>query len=368
MGQKYYDKTAEKLSKANELIADKQTKKDLELVERPVIDDKKINVLVMGVSGAGKSTLINSVLGEEKAKVGDGEAITQKMRIYEKEDVMFRMVDTVGLEYNFMRQQKILNELSQWSEDGLSRKNLAKLIHCIWFCIDAQSKRVPKESLNYLYKISKMWTGVPIIVVFTKSYSTKAIAENEEMFWKVMKKYQKKKKLNVCNVVSLLAKEFVVDDDITLKNYGVEKLVELTSDLMPKAKEINEEVMTNWSFRMRKNAAKKYIKAARRSAFTVTIMPTKGDDAQFIENIWENMFQNIAKSFVLDEADEAKMREKVNKAIKYLKYYLSFTKLLRVVNAFLAFAVTDILGDIASDTAEDLHKAKKKAEKKASLN
>ena len=85
-------------------------------------------------------------------------------------------------------------------------KHGEKVVHCIWFCIDAQSKRVSEESLNYLYKISKMWEGVPIIVVFTKSYSTIAIKENEEMFQKVLAKYQKRKTLKPsrCKVIPIL--------------------------------------------------------------------------------------------------------------------------------------------------------------------
>lgn len=364
MSDKYYDKTAERISKAGEFVADKQTAKELELVEKPMVEDKKINVLVMGISGAGKSTLINAVLGEEKAKVGDGMAVTQKMKVYEGDNVPFRMVDTVGLEYNYMRQQKILNELSKWSEDGLNRKSMAKLVHCIWFCIDAQSKRVSEESLDYLYKITRLWKGVPIIVVFTKSYSLMSIKDNEEMFRKVMSKYQKKRKLNVCDVISVLARELVIDENITLKNYGVDKLIDATSALMPRAKEINKEVMTDWSYRMRKNAAMKYIKAAKRSAFAITLMPKKNEDKQFIEPLWDNLISKIARAYVLSTENEALLKEKANKTISQLSFLMKLTKLSRVLNALTAYFITSSIGDTAVRTAAKLHKASKKAEKK----
>lgn len=360
MGNKYYDKTAERFSKASGFVADKQTSRDLKLASKEIEDDSKINVLVMGISGAGKSTLINAVLGEDKAKVGDGVAITRKMKAYENDDVQFRMVDTVGLEFNYMRQQKILRELSKWSEAGLSRKNLNKLVHCIWFCIDAQSKRVSDESLNYLYKISKMWKGIPIIVVFTKSYSSVAIKDNEEMFWNVLKKYQKKKSFNVCNVVSVLARELVIDETNIINDYGVDRLIDATTELIPKAKEINEEVMTNWSYKMRKNAAKKFVKAAKRSAFVATVMPTKGADADFIEPIWDSMLQKIASVYLLDETEEALMREKVTATRKGEEFLIKLTKHFKVLYALEMYSATSMIGGDAIDVSFKMLKEKTK--------
>ena len=68
MAKRKYDRIASKAGKVGEFVADRQTAKSLEFVERPVIDDQKVNVLVLGASGAGKSTLINAMLGEEKRR------------------------------------------------------------------------------------------------------------------------------------------------------------------------------------------------------------------------------------------------------------------------------------------------------------
>ena len=235
MAKRNYDRIASKVGKAGEFVADRQTLKSLEFVERPVIDDQKVNVLVLGASGAGKSTLINAVLGEEKAKVGDGAAVTKKMKLYERKDLPFRLIDTAGLEYSIVKQEKVKRELSGWSEEGLTRKDMTKLIHVIWFCIDAQSKRVSKESLDYLYRISKLWEGVPIVVVFTKSYATAAIKDNEAMYAKVMKRYRRKKKLNVKAVVSVVARELKINDEYSVEAYGIDELKEKTAELIPDA-------------------------------------------------------------------------------------------------------------------------------------
>lgn len=65
---------------------------------------KRGNVLVIGNSGVGKSTLINSVLGVEKAKTGYGTSgTTDKLELYQSEDIPFRIIDTVGFEPSLLK-------------------------------------------------------------------------------------------------------------------------------------------------------------------------------------------------------------------------------------------------------------------------
>ncbi len=361
MAKRKYDRIASRAGKVGEFVADRQTAKSLEFVERPVIDDQKVNVLVLGASGAGKSTLINAMLGEDKAKVGDGAAVTKKMKLYERKDLPFRLIDTAGLEYSVVKQEMVKRELSGWSEEGLTRKDLTKLIHVIWFCIDAQSKRVSKESLNYLYRISKLWEGVPIVVVFTKSYATAAIQDNEAMYAKVMKRYRRKRKLNVKAVVSVVAKELVINDEYSVKAYGLDELTSVTSDLIPVAQAINANVMTNMSYKMRRDAAGKFVKAAKRSAVTVTILPTKRESKEFLEPIRESMYRNVAKAFVLDEEETAAMLEKVDDSridVKLGRSLAKATQDVPVINGAVAGKYTELLGRKATRAAEKLYKAR----------
>ena len=361
MAKRNYDRIASKVGKAGEFVADRQTLKSLEFVERPVIDDQKVNVLVLGASGAGKSTLINAVLGEEKAKVGDGAAVTKKMKLYERKDLPFRLIDTAGLEYSIVKQEKVKRELSGWSEEGLTRKDMTKLIHVIWFCIDAQSKRVSKESLDYLYRISKLWEGVPIVVVFTKSYATAAIKDNEAMYAKVMKRYRRKKKLNVKAVVSVVARELKINDEYSVEAYGIDELKEKTAELIPDAQAINLNVMKNMSYKMRRDAAEKFVMAAKRSALTVTILPTRRESKEFLEPIQESMYRNVAKAFVLDDEETAAMLEKVDDSRVDVKLGKSIAKVTRnvpFVNGVIAAKYTELLGRKAIRTANKLHKAK----------
>lgn len=357
------DRIASKVGKAGEFVANRQTSKSLQFVERPVIDDKKVNVLVLGASGAGKSTLINAMLGEEKAKVGDGAAVTKKMKLYERKDLPFRLIDTAGLEYSIVKQEKVKRELSGWSEEGLTRKDMTKLIHVIWFCIDAQSKRVSKESLDYLYRISKLWEGVPIVVVFTKSYATAAIQDNEAMYARVMKRYRKRKKLNVKSVVSVVARDLKINDEYSVSAYGLDELKEKTEELIPDALRINEVVMTNMSYKMRRKAAEKYVDAAKRSSFAVAALPTRKADGEYLAPIQDSMLKKIAKVYGLNEEETEMLLEAVagtRVAVTAGRHLAKVVKRIPRANAAIASRVTGTIGEIAIRNAEKISKKKEK--------
>ncbi len=361
MAKRNFDRIASKVGGASNFVADRQTAKNLEFVERAIIDDQKINVLVMGASGAGKSTLINATLGAERAKVGDGEAVTKKTKIYERKDLPFRLIDTAGLEFSIRKQEKVKRQLAGWSEEGLTRKDMTKLIHVIWFCIDAQSKRVSKESLDYLYRISKLWEGIPIIVVFTKSFASSAIGDNEKMFARVLKRYRKRKKLNVKDVVSVVAKDLTLDENYCVKSYGVQELCEVTTGLISDAKEINANIMTNMSYEMRRNSAQTFVDTAKRSSFTVSVLPTRREDREYLEPIQEAMIDNVAKAYALDEVEKAQMFETVESAKVVVKVGQTAAKVTRrvpLLNGAVASKVTGTVGKVAIRTAENIHKSR----------
>lgn len=75
------------------------------------------NVLVIGNSGAGKSTLINAVLGENQAVTGGGtKGTTKALSIHESEEIPFRLIDTIGFEPSFFKQQSAINAVKKWSK------------------------------------------------------------------------------------------------------------------------------------------------------------------------------------------------------------------------------------------------------------
>ncbi|MBO5527676.1 MAG: 50S ribosome-binding GTPase, partial [Erysipelotrichaceae bacterium] len=101
-------------------------KKQTRYEEIQALKDDKINVLLAGASGCGKSTLINAILGSSQAPEGAG-ITTTEIGIYQNEQLPFRMIDTVGYEYSFVKQYRIRRELARFSRSGIRTKDTEKL-------------------------------------------------------------------------------------------------------------------------------------------------------------------------------------------------------------------------------------------------
>lgn len=109
------------------------------------------NVLVIGNSGVGKSTLINAVLGENVAEASWGtHGATQKLTIYESNEVPFRIIDTIGFEPSFIKEMQAINAVKKWSTNSAKKGNENSKINVIWFCVDGNSAKLfPKTILDF---------------------------------------------------------------------------------------------------------------------------------------------------------------------------------------------------------------------------
>lgn len=75
-------------------------------------NDKFGKILVIGAIGCGKSSTINALLGEERAKIGDGfDAETQDFSEYSLNNLIF--IDSPGLGESIERDEKITKLISE---------------------------------------------------------------------------------------------------------------------------------------------------------------------------------------------------------------------------------------------------------------
>lgn len=187
-----------------------------------------LNIMVIGKTGVGKSTLINAVFSENIATTGQGQPVTQKMALYSKPGIPLRIYDTKGLELGEQVQKEVKDEIFDTIRKQNDLNDISESIHCIWYCINATSDRIEDVELEWLRTFTQenQSTEIPVIVVLTKAFSKK----NSKDF----AQYISDQNLNVKQVVPVLALDTEIDDDITIKAYGLDVLVEVMSAVLPK--------------------------------------------------------------------------------------------------------------------------------------
>ena len=310
-------------------VAKRRTPKYEQII---AMDDNKINVLILGTSGCGKSTLINAILEANKAPTGIGEAVTKEIAIYQNQVLPFRMIDTVGFEYGIFKQNRIKRDIAKFSMEGVRTSNVEKLIHMIWFCIDGTTKRIDQEVLGYIKSVTNSWKNVPVIVVFTKSYSRVEIAENINMAEAAIDKYNAnhRRPLNVKDIIPVVAMEYKIDNTVTVPPMGLDVLINRTVELVPEAKAISKTAIKEIDLKIKNSMANTLIASAATGATVVGAIPLPIPDATILVPIQTSMLTGVAKIYgIQDDASN----EIINTILKVGATTMAGRNLLNAIKA-----------------------------------
>ena len=260
--------------------------------------EKKANILVLGTSGAGKSTLINTVIGKEVAKVGNGKHGTDKMEAYESEDLSFRLIDSRGFEYGFWDTQRTIKDMSDWMKAGL--KGEKPRIHMLWFCVDATSKRFSAKTMKTLEYVKREWKEIPIIVVLTKSFFPAEDRENIEMVEETFRKVARKTGMPVA-IIPVLAQP---PKGMNIVPRGIEELIRTTEAHLDEAFRDSEEAVYRYDLKRKKLNAQALTALATSSAAIVGAVPLSLPDSVVLTTMETGLISAIAKIYKVDRKDD----------------------------------------------------------------
>lgn len=175
-----------------------------------------LNILLIGRTGVGKSTLINNIFGEIIAKEGNSLPCTKIITAYTKEDFHLTLYDTPCFEINPTFMKEFKNSIFNIINEQSKTKDANKFIHCIWFCIDSNTKNINELEKEFI----SLFNDIPVIIVLTKS--------NDQNKTNELMREIELQKMNVKFIVPILAKE--IDNEAQL---GIDNLINFTVNSLP---------------------------------------------------------------------------------------------------------------------------------------
>ena len=266
----------------------------LDAIHKEIRGLKKLNVIITGKTGVGKSTLINAMFRENLAQTGIGRPVTEHMRRIVKPDFPLAIYDTRGFELNGQIQQQITEEIIKTIEDGALSKEKEDDIHCVWYCVAATSGRLEPEEKNFIRTLTEgpQSSRVPVIIVLTKSYF-----KNES---KKLRDSILEENLNVVQVVQVLAQDSPVDEEYTVKAYGLDTLLTVMTESLPDELQRTLQYVQKASLKAKTDAAQKIVAGFVAAATGAGAAPIPFADITILMPMQVSMIAGITAVFGID--------------------------------------------------------------------
>ena len=278
-----------------QIDTDKMAQECIDAINERIRNLKNLNIIVVGKSGVGKSTLINSLFRGHFADTGLGRPVTSKIRKIVKKDYPLAIYDTPGFELSAGQQDIVKDEILDIISKGFASKDINQYINCIWYCVNVGANRTFDESeVKWLREFSEAnkVTQVPIIIVLTQAVPKKKATE--------MKALVEKENLDIVKVVPLLAQDMDFDEEYVAKAYGLDKLIDVMTEVLPEELQNTFQNIQKASLESKKRAAQATVAAAVAGSFGEGFAPIPFSDAALLVPTQVGMIAGITVIFGLD--------------------------------------------------------------------
>lgn len=255
---------------------------------------KTLNIVVCGKSGVGKSTLINAVFREDIAKTGTGKPVTQSMKKYEKKNVPLGIYDTKGFELGKEAQEEVKDEVLELIREGVASRDINQAIHCIWYCISTLSNRFEPEEIQWIREFTEENGAyqTPVILVLTQAVS---IQKAEEM-----KQIIEEENLEVAQIVPVLAQDYEINEEYSVRAHGLEQLIEIMQEVLPDELLDTLANVQQVSLKMKRKKAHAAVASAVALATAAGAAPIPFSDAAALVPIEVGMLASITVIFGIE--------------------------------------------------------------------
>lgn len=252
-------------------------RKILDSVQKQYKELSKLNIMILGKTGVGKSTLINNMFGQQITETGVGRPVTDRIRMVEKPDFPLAIYDTPGLELSGENDvDHLLQEVVDILQTGVRTGDVKKAIHCIWYCVSVPSHRFEQGEADFLRAFLEKTRvyNVPVILVLTQSYSNK---DTKAMIHAI-----EKENLNIVGCVPVLAEDYEINEEYTVRAYGLNKLATLMSYVIPDAVQKTFVALQCANMELKKEKARAVVAASAATAAATGAAPIPFADAALL--------------------------------------------------------------------------------------
>lgn len=132
--------------------------------DRQSADIGRFNLAIFGKTGVGKSTLINAIFGEEVARTGIGEPVTQGSHLYVDRVGHLGIIDTQGLEVG-KDDKDIIAELDKAMKQ-MRKLPLSEQVHVVWYCVRGMDRRFEDTEADFIRRLDAL--DLPVVLVLTQ--------------------------------------------------------------------------------------------------------------------------------------------------------------------------------------------------------